>query len=202
MTLSLYRKYEGPPGGWHYRDKDTGIDIPAVNYSDLLKAVREHRKANALPIPLSMDEQIDQQLCEQLGPEWCKSDNTVGEGDRFTFDQAFTGTRTLVDWAIHGKERVTQEEATRRAEICRWCTEFNKDPEECRTCALDKIKNIVARWIGMGEIKTPHDQYLRSCSVCGCDLKVKITLPIPGLLKFLGENKIARLPNHCWLKPK
>jgi hypothetical protein len=201
MTLSLYRKYEGPPGGWHYRDKDTGIDIPAVNYSDLLKAVREHRKANALPIPLSMDEQIDQQLCEQLGPDWCKNKDYVGEPRGLSFDQAFNGTRTLIDWALHGQQRVSQEEATRRAEICRFCT-FNQQPEDCRTCALEKLSNLVTGFIGVGGVETPHDAYLHVCSICGCNLRVKVTVPIESIQKFLTADQLTQLPDHCWVKPK
>lgn len=98
----------------------------------------------------------------------------------------FLGSVAL--WALKGFKTVDQAEADRRAAICARCPS-NKRVAGCLSCG--GIRKMVDRL--KGDRSTPFDNDLHACEECGCELKVKVWLPLDAV-----DNTGVTFPDHCW----
>ena len=114
---------------------------------------------------------------------------------KITIASAHKFLNTLAAWKQTGGELVSTEEAVRRSEICLKCP-HNKSGR-CGTCYA---RRAVMYLMGHGKAEAaipygdnPHSDSLTSCRKCGCDLKMKVFLPL-GVL----DNSKIEYPEWCW----
>ena len=183
-----------PAGGYNYTQPETGYKINSNNFSQLVARVIDHRKANNLPVPFNVQDEVEAAVCKER-PELCNEEKPVPPaGKPLTLDLAIRLTRTLI---AAGMKRADQEEANQRAELCVGC-EDNVEPQGCSGCSKSVIKKAVEFIIGGRQ--TPHDSSLKSCKHCGCFNAAQIWMPLTALQKTISEEENEALPAHCWKK--
>src|SRR5687768_933419 len=165
QPLRLIRTNVVPPGGFRYFQAETKLWIKGATIDGLEKAVVGHRQANHLPVGTDIRGEIEQQICEAAGPEWCQGENTWTAKIQTAWRAVVQGTTTLVDWALQGGRRVSADEADARAAICAPC-QYNR-PVDCIPCNSQKLTDVVASFASEA---TPHSKYLKSCAICSCML--------------------------------
>lgn len=195
----LLHPMEGPPGGWKFFQKETGVTIAGPTYADLESRLIEHRQANNIAVGLNIRQEIEQQICAKLDENHCRDSERPmhAQGSKLSISQVFTGTVTLAHWLAGGGVRVGVSEANRRAEICSTC-QFNQPFDGCQGCHSNKLHELVNSIVN-GE-KTAYDDKLQACSLCGCSLKAKVAMPLNVLQQHLPGDIKSALPLHCWLK--
>jgi hypothetical protein len=188
-----------PPGGWRYRETETGFEFKAATLGSLVDLVAAHRASNKLQ-PGNPRAEIQAYVCAQLpvGSEDCVGELEAGDEvadialkTEFTMDDV---KRFLVaaKEALGRKGLVKQEEADRRAGICASCP-LNQSVGGCWTC------RGLAEWIFrlIGTRVTAHASRLRQCGSCGCNIKAKVWLPLDVARKVSEGYKF---PSWCWIK--
>ena len=109
----------------------------------------------------------------------------------------------LLNWYLKGAKLVDQNTANIRAMTCVGC--HNNIPTKeikkggCSSC--NKMGGVVLNSIRskiIGGSKTTSDSKLLACALCGCDLKIKVWIP----LEVLGQTKeeANAWPSFCWRK--
>lgn len=192
---TVFLKFK-PQGGAHrffFRDPDTGNEFQAANKGELIKHIVTYREQNGLPKLEELNTVIENFLCFQ--PE------NLGQCEPRELHRSLLGTirggvALLQNVFIPEHARCSQEEAERRAKIC-------------STCPLNMAvggdqKPVLAAWgdkvaeASLHGSKTPDNDKLFTCAVCGCPLKV-----ITYHKEFAKEpeDKKAKYPDFCWKKP-
>jgi transcription elongation factor Elf1 len=101
--------------------------------------------------------------------------------------------QSAVNWVKSGGKFVPEEEAQRRAAICRECPKNHKRAMRgrCPTCfglrAVSFMNNV---------LNSRKFEGLTYCEVCGCDLNVKVNFP-----SDIIDNHGLDYPEHCWQRP-
>ena len=175
MKLSLTDRDAVPPNGFRYVDPQDGFIDHAWDYRSWVDQAKRHLQVNEREIPLTLEQDMEDQLCQTLEPGWCNYDNdarprvttNLGWGD------VMEGIQTFTKWIKSGFAYVSQGEADRRAEICARCY-LNTNVSGCGTCQK-LVEEVV------GNKKTKYDSYLKACSVCKCFLRAKVHFPISTL---------------------
>ena len=119
-----------------------------------------------------------------------------------------TGTAVLRDWLGEGGSPVGQVQANRRAMACcagnggspcpnnvapNWWEEHVKDPIAEVIRKQLEIKNKI-------KLTTKHDDKLAMCSACGCNLSLKVQVPIEHIKRHTPRAVIDKLTAYCWLR--
>ncbi len=199
MSLQLHNYTTVPPGGYRYLQPETKVWVSAPSWEDLLTAVRNHRRANNLPIGQEFTSEVESQLCANLPPEICSHDRSKSKTWRgpLTLEELLRGTGTLISWFLDGMKKVLPDEADRRAAICGSC-HFNQNFQGCTSCNQTVLHKLTEKITGSQ--KTKHDGLLQNCTICGCSNKAAVWLP----LDVLQENTPAEInddfPEWCWKK--
>ncbi len=199
--MKLPNKIVGVPGGWRYRQPETGAAIEAPHWTDLVRAVKAHRVANNLPVGLLFEQEIEQQLCERT-PEYCNESGIEGPavfGFGLTFETILRGTSTLASWFLQGRPKVDQAEADQHAAICTTCPQ-NQPAEGCSPCNWKRLQQVIETVTGAG--RTANDAALQTCRLCGCSLKAKVWFQPTFLREHMSAAQVEALPPHCWIKPQ
>ena len=195
----LLNAHFGPRGGWTYRIPENGLLVNGGTFEALVTEAGNHYRANNLKVPPNLEELILSYVCQTYAE--CSYDNVPNAAARGIFHRsAITDvirfSRTMFD-AMVGGEKVTQEEADRRAKICSTCP-FNVQPEGCTGCNSRAIKEAVTALTRAG--KTPYDGQLLSCKFCGCFINAMVWFPLSTLQKFTDYDENKELPEWCWKK--
>jgi len=189
-----------PPGGFRFKDPDTGAEIDAQSWGNWRDKVNRHREVNNLP-PIDIALAEDQN-CSRLPPSaanmFCESDEPMHTVDGVTLNSSdiIRGTRTILAFKLAGSPLVSDEEAARRAEICAYCPMNVQFRNPCSgVCGelLEIVESIV------GTKPTPKNGDLHACAVCKCSLPAKIWLPEDILRKYEPDSIGAAYPSNCWL---
>lgn len=99
----------------------------------------------------------------------------------------------------NSSESVTQEEANRRAAICRMCP-LNVDAylPGCKSCS-GVLSDIATGLFGvLGNKHTESDHELKHCGVCACSTRVIAWVPLEVLRRHREPGH--EFPAHCWQK--
>lgn len=195
--LKLIRRNTVPPGGWRYLQPETKIWIHGGHFDNLVANVVAHRNANHLPVGADIPGEVEHQLCEPLGPEWCNNGQPKPSLLGVAFAQIVQATATLIDFALHGGVTVDNQEVIRRGTICAPCP-MNVDDASCKPCNSEGLKEVVSRIVTNGEV--PTDKLLKHCSVCGCTLVAKTRIPIEILHRHMTAQQQKDFPVYCWVK--
>lgn len=185
-----------PPGGFHYKQPQSGLEMAALNFGTLLKQIRQHRTNMNYPAVtegfVTLGAEIEQAICEALSPANQASHCEMGVRTR----KAVHWTETVASiatvaaaWALQGFKQVPQEQANARALVCSTCP-FNVVVNGCGPCrtAVKEAREHLFK------ASTPHDSRLKSCSACGCDLKMIAHVPL-DVLQAGGDHSF---PSWCW----
>ena len=181
-----YRNME-PPGGWVYRDLNTGMYITSLhNLDDLISKCKAHRHANELEIPVDFAERIEASIAYSVLPELAIGlpEGRKASNEMMSLFKVNKNTNNyLLDWRLkHGMQMVSQDEADKRALQCVGCKENNRII--CLTCK--GIDQWVNSWT---KRSTKHD---KSLGVCACD-NIVLYATLHSTLPTTGE-----FPEGCW----
>lgn len=171
-----------------YTHPETGHRSTAIDFYSWIEKCKDHRRANDLPIPSDFEEVAQDQLCSTLDSDWCSYEK---EGTwvnmRLALSDIVTVTKALLDSAVGNF--VSQEEAERRAKICSMC-HFNTNVGGCGVC--HQLANLIAP----GKT-TSQDANLKSCAVCGCQLRAKNWIQLDTLRNNLQSARQDAYPSFC-----
>jgi hypothetical protein len=194
--LALINALRGPcpPDGFRYRDPVDGFISHAWDYSTWVEQMDKHLRVNNREVPPNLGEIMQEQLCMTLPPGWCNYDDSNRERASIitlNWEDVKEAAQRFAGWIKDGAPLVDQKEADRRALVCARCY-LNVNISGCSAC------QAVVEALSSG-LKTHHDQYLKSCAACKCNLKAKVHFPYETLDK---ENpRVQSLyPDHCWMK--
>ena len=194
-----------PPGGFAYRQPETGAIIDGQSLRDTAILVEKHRKANGLDratFQESLDD-VQHQICLRVPGSFCV--NSDPDKIRFTFswDAIKAGTITLAAWAEvairNGNPYVDQAEAERRASICSTCF-ANSKTEGCVTCGfMDSVRDLISKTCS--DKSTSKDSDINACGVCGCLIKCKVHLKEEILAPGITDKQAAMYADipRCWM---
>lgn len=187
-----------PPGGYRFYISETNTWFAGSSVHGLCQSVARHRSANGLPgiSEDALSDLIQDQLCRQLPPGICFDRQRGKIAPSLTLSAVKQGTKTIVDWWLHGKQKVDKAQANERARICATCY-ANVPPDDCTTCSQSVLREISEAVVN-GE-ETDYDGYLKACAICSCQLRAKVWLPLDILKRNMPSEQRARLPSHCWL---
>ena len=188
-----------PPGGWRFVERSTGVRFESDCWTDLVRAVRDHRKYKGLPTD-TVEQDIEEQLCTGLSTEYCQP--AEGEDYRpvndltqqLTTEMAISANRALLETlkrAVTG-ESVWEDPAVvaGRAEICRTCP-FNKPSKNCSCHNVYRAINLLVP-------RAREQAGLGVCMACGCSLQAKVNLPMSVIRA--SQNPGTTFPDWCWQK--
>lgn len=202
---SLIRKDQTPPvpiginggEGFRFQHKETLHWSCAVDYWTWESKIKEHRRANELPIEPNLMAIAEDQLCSTLPPELCThAHESTWVNRRFTLGDLRDGMKAFASLMAGGFQFVSQEEADRRAYICSSDVQFNKNVIGCGTC--HKIAGMVVG--DVAKRKTKYDDKLKACMICGCVNAVQVHFPMSALDTTDTPEKQAAYPSFCWKK--
>lgn len=171
----------------------------------LINSVREHREGLLVIDPnadvdLRPDWQlrVKHEICLQMQEAGLKCQSVDDEGKERTLWTGLTDlvrrwSQTKKNWEEAGKPFVSQEEADRRAEICKKCAE-NRPVVGCAGCS-GFAAEVTSYLSGM---KTLKDEDLHTCFRCGCYIRSKVWIPLE-VIDNQGAD-FTDLP-WCWQNP-
>lgn len=179
-----------PPGGWRCVCPGTDVPVSGGDRGDLIEKCEALLVSLGKPAPLNLPELVEDAICraQPLGSHYCKPRKSVAR--TITLRAVWRFLNTLVAWSGQKLETVEQEEAERRAMICKNCP-MQVEVAGCWGCKgiggmVEKLK---------GEHKTAADAALKTCNVCGCYNAVQIWVPLDVLRRASEE---LEYPEWCW----
>ena len=199
ISLSLV-----PPGGWVFAQD--GFNFEGQTFNDLVGIVEHHRASNGKPAG-DPKQEIQDQIC-QRNPSTCLGVpmNYASTTAPHPFVDSLRNFATAAkNFLMHGGAMLDQNTANIRASTCSKChnnvpaEQSRQDPLKCGVCggAVNHAVEIT-RNIALAGRKTPSDGVLKTCALCGCDLRIKVWLPVKYFdPKCENANKY---PSFCWMK--
>jgi len=188
-----------PPGGFYYKQSESGFEFRHIVFGEIVKRVREHRAANGYDLSLGWADRVEDEMCASMPPGVCHHvEETPPDGPRsIKLADALNFLKSMAYWVTHGTGFVEQEEADRRARIC-VDGPFNQPSVGCTPCTkfVERIAAVV------GDRATPYDVGLKGCSVCGCENKSQVWFPLDALQKSMTPELNAKFGDWCWKKRK
>jgi len=160
--------------------------INGDNFDHLVDRVRDHRRYKGLD-PVTVEEDIVQQVCMRLGPAACREyeEYYPDKTDRVDAEMMQAINKTAINYLKSGMSLADEEEVQRRAEICRGCP-FNVSAQGCSCSVFFKIvESLISK-----EKRLPG---VNICSVCGCSLQLKTRFPSGTI-----DNGDLSFPAWCW----
>jgi hypothetical protein len=164
-----------PPGGrFPYTESQTGYSFREITLQNLIRVVKNHRLGNSLPIGVNINAEIEDASCRELMEKYPDFNGCVDSAGYSVAKPKGIGITQVMNflqflWHVisKGEKPVSQEEATRRAEICAGCP-YNIDIGTCITCRMKTLLRATKKG------STPHDGKIKVCGECGCYLPSKI----------------------------
>lgn len=188
-----------PPSGWRFLQGEHWIK--AQTFSELCANVTSHRQNNGLEAG-NPPQEIQDQICSNY-PETCLDKSPPPPKKVSTFVERFKSfAGTLLAHVKAGGELVDQNTANIRGEICRSCHNNVESAEAkgtgCRTCSTEDMVITALRKQILAGKTTPSNPHLKTCKICGCDIKLAIWFK----RETLGVNKDNEnaYTSFCWKK--
>lgn len=129
---------------------------------------------------------------------------------RIAIQRTVNFLNTTYNWIQAGGKPVDTELAIKRSKICEGC-EFNRQDGSRGRCPACFARGAVLALFGFRQgsgknvkfhkellpmTDNPHNGKLTYCKKCGCDLRLKVFIPL-GVI----ENDGVDYPAHCWQNP-
>lgn len=172
---------------FEFKDPDSGRVHKANSKSDLVKLIIAYRQQNNYdPIEL-IDTVVDNYLCmlpNNAGK--CAPFFPIKRGLWATFKGGVAVVKSLLY-----KSFATQEEADRRAAICKDCI-YNVFPDKER---FVRWSDSIAE-ASVGARKSKYHEELGNCDVCTCPLRAKVFFK--GDIELTPEQISKMKKVNCW----
>jgi hypothetical protein len=226
--LRIKNKRANIPNGYLYVQRETGFDVSKImphtinDFYAVAQAIRQHRMANpqfklSTSMPAIEDEleRVNVARIAAIPGAAAVYLMEVG-GASPSFHQAPTptlaaqavaaatslsaGAKTILDFEESGESPISNELATKRAEVCVTCprNETGGLSRFFTIPASELIKKQLERAHEM-KLTTTLDNQLNVCSACLCPLKLKVHFPLAFILKHMSEEVKAKLDGRCWI---
>lgn len=75
MSRYLNNRNEVVPGGFRFRQPETGFLVTGPSWKDLLVNIQKHRMANNIPVGSNFEQDIEDAVCAGAPPNWCSDNN-------------------------------------------------------------------------------------------------------------------------------
>lgn len=164
----------------------------AENARLIIKAVTKARLDASKPID-DVQSLVEEWVCMHM-PHWCERKMPTTAIKRDFTKQDVLAFVAAVKGTIEAGGVVSKEEANRRAGICFKCP-YNTKIAGCEGC--NGIASLVFGILGARKLHNAGA--LKSCGVCGCNLKAKTWVPKEVLdnLSQVQDNR-EDYPAWCW----
>lgn len=192
----------GPPGGWRYVQPETGAELFAFSFPELLERVIDHRRYKKVGTldPNELAAEVERQICSGLEPRFCLAE--PGEDFRpipdhpggLTVSKVTSASIAFVAFVKGEAAIVEKAESEARAATCRGCR-FNRNPDGCGACSA------LFALLGVAIPKGRAEPGLKACGACGCDLKLKVLMPA-AVIEASNKGRGVEYPEHCWQRAK
>lgn len=186
-----------PPGGWHFVDKSTGVDvrIEGDSFQSVATALLRFRVDNRKD-PGNPGKELSDYICGNW-PHFCS--NHAGSVKPTSFGTPLSNR--VSGWigqfftTSRNDAGVAKEEAERRAAVCASCPQ-NKDFTKggCGPC-IDGIRRLAFVWLR--NRKTAHDEKLGACNILNHPNTVAVQA---NTLPEVTPAQREKLPDNCWRK--
>lgn len=206
-----------PPGGWQYRQPETGWQAPTPlgsTFTQTVLQIRSHRLSNSgFNLVTDIDAigiELEAYTCARLGgdPTFCQEGGDFPKSkapleqptapvghERFAFLAGdVEGAKVIAQWFGDGGRPVDQLLADARAETCRGCA-FNTEYRIVTGAIANTVRRLVGLKNGL-KLTVAHEESLGACAKCGCHLPTKIWVPLRHLTR---DDDQERFPAHCWV---
>lgn len=175
---------------WQFPDPDTNRMHTAATRAELIANIVNYRIQNRLEPIVRLDLVLNNYLCTlPINAGKCKQ-----EPLKRGFMQYIKGGLALIEQLYYGdKNIVKQEEADRRAEICKNCS-----------CNLFPDRDMFIQWSddlalhSIGDRKSKWHSDLGNCSACSCPLRCKVWYRGPFILSVEEVDKMKTCNPLCW----
>lgn len=193
-----------PPGGWRFKDPDTGLDYNRryKNRDELFSHIRKYRAANRLQPLEKLQAIVERWICAHAAAAGaCRE-----EPKTRSVKQYIEGLTAVVraKLASDSDRLCNQLVAEARAATCVRCphNKFNAKQSKLEEYTDNYVQSLV------GSRRTPSDDKLFSCEVCSCPLRAKVHFGqklVEGSLTAeervllpAGLPGLDGLPLYCW----
>jgi len=198
VTYVVRQRNEKPPGGWWYRQPETGRQWSGLDsLAHAAQDVAGHRMYNALDIG---DPEAD--IMHETGWRLVQAGYAAlveirqpVERSIATYWKGARGFKHIAALELRGVPvLVSQEVAEKRAFICLGCPKNVKDtkPTQLKTAT----NAAMAALTGGGS--TSLDDRLNTCAVCSCHIPTIVHLSGAALAESNDLQSLGRYPIHCW----
>lgn len=217
----IFNRHAFPPGGWAFRQPQTGWVNPhplGYTFDQTVTEIIKHRKGNMaivskfnLPLdPGAVGNELESFTRTRLGipasvpksvplrPIGQSSGVVAAAIERLK--KLASGGALLMEWENSGMAPEAREIAEERAAICAGCPKNDKrDLSEFFTVpASELIRKRLGRLNDMN-LTTSKDPELNVCQACLCPLRLKVYTPKDLILKRIKPKELEELDPRCWI---
>lgn len=217
------------PYGFQFRQEQTNWDVPDMvarqSFGAAVEAIsamrRQNPRQNLSTNPDDIANELDAYTCKRLtalygdqASQWVASQQEYSPPTRNFLRRSPAAPRAAAaikrlgagiglvrDWLGDGLNPVDQATAEARAAICATCP-LNQPSDTLQWAysqVADGLKLLMEVRQDM-DLHTSHDNYLKTCHGCDCDLKLKCFCPAEYIKKRTSPETMARLDDRCWIK--
>jgi hypothetical protein len=202
MKPRIITRINSPHGGdVLLYDPLTNFEIHGTTFNMAYDRLCNYRRSNGHPIGLDFPEQIEEQFCNRYPNECEVNRRTLGVplAAPGLYDVA-RASAIMIKHKINDSELVSQDEANRRAQICRNCPLRAQMTLPCSRC-FSALENVVG-WI-TGARGTPYDEKMSACGVCSCYISASVWLPLSTQCLAISDDMkerfaFAKEMFGCW----
>lgn len=198
VTYVVRQPNEKPPGGWWYRQPETGRQWSGTDtLAHTAQDVAGHRMYNALDIG---DPEAD--IMHETGFRLVQCGYAALVEIRqpvkrplASYWRGVKGYLTIRDLEARGTPiLVDQTTAESRAKVCLDCPKnvVNTDPTFAQRATDEKMRERVAG------ATTSLDDRLGTCAICSCKIGTIVHLTSAVLAGSGDLQSLSRYPSHCW----
>lgn len=184
----------GDSMGYKHAVEQTKTVIVALNFNQLVDAVKRHMEANDVPIPITLEREMNEAACLEH-PDQCSDVDPDAERKIGLFYLAKKFFTAVISAATQGL--VDQSEAERRAAICVACPHNTGSSLSLCGSGCHTARFVKEAAESMSTKHTPLDGQLNTCALCECSLKMKIWVQREAM-----EDASIQWHPSCWMRPE
>ena len=147
------RPTETPPGGWRWKDSETGHVLGAGNFEELVRSVRRFLSNNGRPVSSKLPEEIldwlDTTIQTDMQKRGLPAYPLISNATPLSpAALAAQFAHAMAGWAASGFKLVNRATLQSRREICAGCEHFNGEAAfgvgSCGKCGCTSLKLFLA----------------------------------------------------------
>src|SRR5688572_2082313 len=223
--MPLKSRTSFPPNGWIFYQPETGWTSPKhIGFGPTVDAIIEHRRANPrfnlstdrATVEAELDGYTSARLQSQYGDgasEWLTGGpappvftlpSRLPRGGRVegaaasVAHKAVAGIGLLLDFLGPKLTPVERPLAENRGSICAGC-KLNQ-PGTAFEQAGGKALHLLLEYKADKRLETIWDDRLLYCSICACNLKLKVHVPLDYAASKLTPEQSVALDPKCWIR--